>query len=106
MSETYPLRPFSLSPPSGCLSAEAAAGGLADHFRYGFVTGHRPENSPNGSLLISSAAAPDSLLPNVESGSGPSMQTLEYGGRHSLCAGDIFALMAAVQRQRSVGFHD
>jgi len=25
-----------------CLSAKAAAGDLADYFRYGIVTGHRP----------------------------------------------------------------
>jgi len=56
----------------GSRSAEAAAGDLAERFRYGFVTGHRPENSPNGSFLIAPAAAPDpeeslkNLKPPVE----------------------------------------
>lgn len=37
-------------------SARAADGDLADHFRYGFVTGHRPVYPANGSFLIFSAA--------------------------------------------------
>jgi hypothetical protein len=37
-------RKFRLMSPTVSCSAEAAAGNLADHFRYGFVTGHRPGN--------------------------------------------------------------
>jgi hypothetical protein len=41
-----------------CRSAEAAAGDLADHFRYEVVTEHRLVNPANGSFLIFYAAGP------------------------------------------------
>jgi hypothetical protein len=42
--------------------------------------------APNGSFDILASAAPCPDLPVAESGTGPSMQTLEYWSRHSLCA--------------------
>lgn len=41
-----------------CWSAKAAGGDLADHFRYGFVTGHRPGNLTERQILITYTAGP------------------------------------------------
>lgn len=53
-----PERPVRVSAGTGRFSAEAAAGDLADHFRYEVVTEHRLVNPANGSFLIFYAAGP------------------------------------------------